>query len=175
MADEELIAYSILGPHFDAVRDTFARFSPTKGWVLDRLHAVKLVVTREAYAAPRNYARCREDGRLIELAPQAADVEHETLVAILSHEMGHAADFAYPGCWVLLGDSPSERRAVWIGERDDKPARRYRRLWHERNKDQIEWSADAIAEKVTGLKVRYCGDCMLQCFTGSAVRPAALR
>lgn len=167
-------AYSVIAPHFDAVRHAFSRFEPEPGVRLAKLGRTKLVVTRAAFEPPRHYARCRTDGYLVEVAPEAMDLSHETLVAMLTHELGHAADFAYPSSWVVLGTA-EDRYGFWIGGRDDKAARRWRGLWHERSDAQIEQSADAIAYTVTGLRVEYCGPCMLQCFSGGVPRPASLR
>jgi len=169
------IAACVLEPHFDAVRDVFAAFEPEPGIPLSKLHKTKLIVTVEAHDRGRHYARCREDGLLIQLAPQAADdLDHEQVVAIIAHEFGHAADFAYPGCWVLLHPGTPESHVVWIGDRNDRPARRWRRIWIDRSHDEIEWTADAISQMVTGIAIGYCGPCMLQCF-GGAPRPAGLR
>ena len=93
---------------------------------------------------------------------------------MLSHELGHAADFSYPGCWVVLDPRTDRRRALWLGWREDRDARRWRRMWYERDDDEVEWAADAIAQAVTGIPVTYCGRCMLQCFSGIP-RPSGLR
>lgn len=169
------IAACVLQPHFDAVRDTFAAFAPEEGTTLERLRKVKLEVTERARDAERHYARCREDGLLVQLAPEMAeDLELEEVVAVISHEMGHAADFAYPGNWVLMEPRSERRRAVWIGDRDDRKARRWRQVWLDRDTDEVEWAADSIAKAVTGLSIGYCGPCMVQCFGGKP-RPEGLR
>jgi len=108
-------------------------------------------------------------------------------IGVFCHEFGHAADFAYPARWLMPPDGPG--CAVWIDDPDVKPARQWRTLWRQRNdlagkrdktrpcehaRDQIEWAADGIAEAVTGKRVGYCGDCLLQCFRGEE-RPAGLR
>lgn len=165
------VAAAVLEPHFAAVRDVFAGFEPAPGVTLTKLRKTYLVIDPNLHATPQRFAACRDDAALIKLAPEAMELEHDQLVAILCHEFGHAADFAYPGDWVMLErDEP----AVWVGGREDRYTRRWRRLWHERNDDQVEWSADAIAWAVIGKPVRYCGPCMIQCFAGIS-RPPGLR
>ena len=163
--DEE-VAAAVLEPHFDAVRDSFIDFG------LDKLKRTRLIIEPGVYDGDRHYARCRDDGLRVELAPEAAQLPWMQLVAIISHEFGHAADFAYPSQWV----TPLKAgKAEWIGDRQDKVANRHRRLWNERTDDQVERAADSIAEAVTGMKIQYCGPCMLQCFSGGRARPAGLR
>lgn len=185
------MAAAVLEPHFDAVRDVFVEFEPEPGVKLDALRQTRFVVDPDAHDSPRHFARCRDDGKLIKFAPEAAQLDLETLTAITAHEFGHAADFAYPGRWVATRD----KKARWIGEggswhydrqgnaewrpergNQGKLVRRYQQLWHERGDDQIEWSADSIAFAVTGIQVYYCGPCMLQCFDAAgAARPGGLR
>lgn len=189
--DDVQVAAAVLEPHFDAVRDVFVEFEPEPGENLAELRRTRLVVDPGVRDTSRHYGMCRDDGRMIKLAPQAADLDLETLTAIIAHEFGHAADFAYPGRWVPA----RERRASWIGEggtwyyddqgnaewraepgRNGKRIRRWQCLWHERDADQVEWAADSIAYAVTGMKIRYCGPCMLQCFSAQGrARPKGLR
>jgi hypothetical protein len=188
--DDLEVAAAILEPHFEAVKDTFVDFEPEPGERLTLLRSTRLVVDPDVHDSPRHYAQCRDDGLLIKLAPESVALDLETLTAILVHEFGHAADFAYPARWVAVKGQP----ASWVGEGGSwyydsqgnarwqqdsgKEARRIRRwqsLWHDRSDDQVEWSADSIAQAVTGLQVRYCGPCMLQCFSGDGGRPKGLR
>jgi hypothetical protein len=182
--DECEIAAVVLAPHFDAVRDTFACYEPEPGLRLDRLLKTRLIVRKSIHNSPRHYAACRDDGAEILCAPQIVDdVPVPQLVAILAHEFGHASDMAYPGQWVVLRPGSRDQKAIFIGEPDDRRAVYWReRLWHERSRDEIEWTADAIAELVTGRLIHYCGDCVLQCFAplpGAGLRygrrPAGLR
>lgn len=108
---------------------------------------------------------------MLVIAPQAAELPVVTLVAILSHECGHAADFLYPARWVCERGAP----ARWVEEVDTKRARKLRKLWNERSRDQVEWDADSIAWAMTGRKIGYCGPCLLQCFEGGGKRPKGLR
>lgn len=163
------IAAAVLEPHFFAVRDVFLDFDRDS---LRRLRRTRMVVDPTVHDSLRHYAACRDDGLLILVAPEAVDLPVDNLAAIFAHELGHAADFAYPAQWVTLG--PGDE-AIWIGDRDDKIARKWRRLWEQRSDDQVEWAADAIASEVTGVEIQYCGDCMLQCFSGGKSRPSGLR
>lgn len=171
----------ILEPHFHAVRDTFAAHVPNgAGRPLGELSKTEFFVDQAVRTSDRHFAACREDGRLIVLAPQAVDLDLDTLVAILAHEFGHAADFAYPGDWMLLHPGEEEQHVIWVRGLDDPRANRWRSsLWRERGRDEIEMTADAIAEAVTGQRIMYCGGCTLQCFHGPEVkhtrRPEGLR
>lgn len=172
----------ILEPHFAAVRDTFASYSPDGGsTVLSRLRKTELLVSPIIRTSDRHYAACRDDGKLIMLVPQSVDdLDLDSLVAILAHEFGHAADHAYEGEWMLLHPGEEKQRAIWIGGMNDERANRWRKsLWRARGRDEVERTADAIAEAVTGQRILYCGGCTLQCFHGPDVkftrRPEGLR
>ena len=121
----EEVAAAELAPHFDATKDAFVSFEPEPedlpGMCLDKLQRTRMVVDPSVRDTERHFARCRDDGLLIELAPECVELPFEQLVAVLAHEMGHAADFAYPGCWVNPGGAKGE--AVWIGHLKTKPAR----------------------------------------------------
>jgi hypothetical protein len=163
----------ILEPHFQAVRDTFAAHVPEGGLgPLDELRKTEFLVDANVRNTDRHYAACRDDGKLVVLAPQAVDdLDLDTLVAILAHEFGHAADFAYPGDWMLLRPGEEEQHVVWVREMKGAPPDRWRSsLWKARGRDEIERTADAIAEVVTGQRIMYCGGCTLQCFQGPDVR-----
>lgn len=185
------LAAVVLKPHFDAVRDCFVEFEPEPGEGLDKLKRTKLMIDESVRDSSRHYAACRDDGLIIKLAPQAVELSTRTLTAIIAHEFGHAADFAYPGRWMTF----EGEQAVWLGEggawirnpetgrMDWQPEsgqeafliRRWQNEWHRRPDAQVEWAADSIAYAVTGQPITYCGPCMLQCFGGGRRRPEALR
>ena len=173
MRDDPEIAAVVLAPYFDAVRDTFASFEPVTGVRLERLRKTGFLVDPDVHDSPRHYAACRDDGAQLLFAPEiATEVDAETLVTILAHEFGHAADLAYPGDWCVLRAGSETQEAVWIGERRDRAAEHWRSwLWPRRGDDEIEWAADCIAERVTGRSVHYCGRCLLQCFSPAKRRP----
>jgi hypothetical protein len=170
MVGESEIAATVLTPHFDAVRDVFAEHVVADGQPLSRLRRTRFIVDPSIRDDERHFAGCRQDGMLILLAPEAADLPINTLVAILAHEFGHAADFAYPARWWCERDAP----ARWIADDSTKKARAWRKAWPHRNDDQMEWDADSIAHAVTGRPIGYCGPCYLQCFGGEP-RPKGLR
>jgi hypothetical protein len=167
----EVIA-CIIQPYFDAVRYKFASFKPEPSVALSKLSKVGFLIEPAVHNTPRHFAACRDDGGLILLAPEFADLSEENVIAMLAHEFGHAADFAYPGNWVT-SDDPT-KAAVWIGNRNDKQAMRWRKFWMGRNTDQQEMAADSIVKTITGKTVGYCGDLTIQCFTGKP-RPVGLR
>lgn len=178
-------AVAILAPHYDAVRDVFSSFEVAPGQKLSRLRQTGMLVDPSVSDSERHFAGCRDDGRQIIIAPGAADLPVPTLVAIIAHEFGHAADFAYPANWTFtsrgepaLWDSAAfelDGRAFKFGDEEVKGSSARRRLWADRHPDQVEWAADAIVQAVTGRSVGYCGRCMLQCFSGGKPRPAGLR
>lgn len=190
LTDEE-VATSILEPYFRAVQDEFSAFEPERGFALVKLAKVKFIVDPKVHDSERHFAATRDDARLMYFAPQIVDLPPETLVAIIAHEFGHAADFAYPARWLMPDRGPGCAR--WIknkdveqttknGQRvDSKSFRAWSRSWADRDKDEglgrdrIEWAADGIAEAVVGKPISYCGDPLLQCFCCGIERPAGLR
>lgn len=193
------IEATILEPHFDAVRDVFASFVPP-GEVerLSRVDRVQFVIDPKMHDTERHFAATRTDGLLMMYAPQFVDLPLDTMVAILSHEFGHAIDMLYPGAWTWpldgsgkshwVGQSSDVRASAWrmmFGSRkaksrtaadDEAPAVNWMKAWESRSDDSIEWAADGICEAVTGKRPKYCGKCLLQSFSGCGVeRPAGLR
>jgi len=185
--------YAVVQPYFEAVRDIFASFSPEKGVKLTKLRKTKFLVDSKVgrggshlpHCDSRHFAATRDDGLVMYVAPQLIELPEENVVAILSHEFGHAADHAYPAHFIMPPGGPG--KANWIGQEDTKRHRDWRRLWRGRSLDQVEWAADGVAEAVTGRPIGYAGECMIQSFTGMALcvgdstcpppvrRPAGLR
>lgn len=168
------VAYAIIEPHFDAIRDVYLEH-PLPDGSLERLEKTRLLIDPAIRDSERHYAACRDDGLLIVLAPEAAELPMASLVALLCHELGHAVDFLYPGRWACERGKP----AVWLPEQLGWPHKtrmgKIRRAWADRGADQIEWDADAIAYAITGRPIQYCGPCLVQCFSGGVTRPAGLR
>lgn len=185
------VAATILAPYFDVTRAAFAEFVPHGASApLSKLRRTKFRISDEVRDTERHFAGTTEDGMLIVLSPAIIDLGPESASAIIAHEFGHAADFMYPSDFF-----PPERgsgAARWLGdEADCKQLRAWRQHWNERTemarltaktpeienaKDQVEWAADSIAESVVGRAIRYCGDCMVQCWNPRAPRrPALLR
>ena len=172
VSKEEMAAAVIL-PHFDAVRDVFLSFCPEPGFNLDLAAKIKFRVTRTMHDSPRHFAGTLDDGLQMLFAPQIIDLDESTFVAILAHEFGHAVDFLYPGRWIVPHHGPG--KAEWISDEEDHHARKWKKLWQSRSRDVVEWAADGIAWAVTGRKILYGGDCVLQRFGKGFERPAGLR
>ncbi len=168
----EEIAAAVLEPHFDAVRDVYCQYGDGE---LQRLSKVRFVVDKSIHNSPRHFAATRDDGLLMLFAPQFIDLPEETLVAILAHEFGHAADFLFPARFVTTGT----KKAIWASDDqlDTKQFRGWQRIWEQRNRDQIEQSADSIAYEVTGRPIKYdfVDSCLLQRFNRGMERPLGLR
>lgn len=174
LEDDFIAAAVALQPYFEAVRERFAAFDPGDG-KLQKLERLAMWVDERVRDSPRHFAGCRDDGSVILVAPQLAELPEDTVLAILCHEAGHAADFSYPAAWELVSrDEP----ARWMGEikpgKLDRQSRKRLRAWHDRTQDQVEWTADAICHAVLGKRIGYCGPCYLQCFDGPP-RPDGLR
>ncbi len=199
VVDVDELSAAILQPFWDACRDVYIDFVPADGHHgLVRLKRTKFVIDPAIRDTVRHFAACRTDGMQMIFAPEIVDLPNENLVAILAHEFGHAADYAYAGSWSWPLDKAG--KTVWVGEDNRSRAMAWRELnrrsggsidvllepqeseavawmraWDQRSADQVEWAADAIAMAVTGHKLGYCGDCMLQTFDRCVTRPKGLR
>lgn len=158
--DEE--AYVILSPHFRAVADIVSSYS-ADGTKLTELSKVKFIVDSKVHDSQRHFAMTAENGRTMWFAPGIVHLALDTMVAIICHEFGHAADFLYPARWVSK-PRPGDR-ARWLD--DDlvgtTEAKRWQNQWLNRTRDQVEWAADAIAWELTDNKIEYGGPLELQC------------
>jgi hypothetical protein len=143
--------------HRDALSVVRGQFLATRRHFVEsgykRCKAVRFELDPDMHDSPRHFAACRHDGKLILCAPELADQEDHTIVAIMYHEFGHATDFLYRMTPKSVLDSDDE---------DDK--------------DEVERMADRIAEDVSGLRIRYHGPLKLQSFEhGRLGRPKGLR
>ncbi len=151
-------AAHILGPSVDAVRAAFLRAG------LSRIARVEWEVNQNARDKGRHFARCNTDGLSIVFAPETILLPPDTIAGVIAHEFGHAADFLYPGEFMLTAD------ADWLVERVSPPTP-YRRSY-----DDIERTADGIAEMALGVTIGYAGPCKLETLNaGVRPRPAGLR
>lgn len=198
LSDSETCA-SVLQPYFDAAKDVFVEELEKR--VLtgrSKLRRTELIVTEEAHDKPRHFAGTNETGSVVIAAPQMADLPDNVILAIFAHELGHAADFAYPASWTwpraragevaYVGSDAESRAVAWrqtFGKAHrtsstrfdhERPAINWTRAWEERSPDEVEWAADGIAFWVTGRRIGYEGPCMLQSLRSSArPRPKGLR
>ena len=167
-------AEAVIEPYFTAVKRVFVAGGATHAKV------VRLELATWIHDSKRHFAATDETGRLIITAPEFAELPEETIVAILSHEFGHAVDLLYPGRYVFADGELIEMPEVPPGELIDGKAEQANiartRAWERRSKDDVELTADAIAELYTGQKIGYCGPCELQCFNrGQRPRRLGLR
>lgn len=150
----------ILEPYFEELQILFVEAG------LDRVADTKLRCVLGLHDTPRHFAGCVEDGRIIYAAPELVEMPTDMVLGILAHELGHAADFLYPGEFVLREDHVI--RMV--------PDKQRFRGWERRDSDTVEISADYIAEKALGLAIGYRGPCHLQSLgNGGTPRPIGLK
>lgn len=164
-------------PYFDEVKRVFLDAG------LSRAKRTRLAIDRSVQDEPRHFAACRDDGLLVAIVPEIVGLPQENLVAILSHEFGHAVDFLYPMRWQLRdGELVEWSHPAWGGARaplDERALYARRRQWQDRPHDEVERTADAIAEEAyrrigAPRTIRYGGPCLLQRFGKGVTRPEGL-
>lgn len=183
-------AWAVIRPHWDDVLAIFER----KGHPEVRRASVE--VDEKWHDTCRHFAAMSTDGGLLALAPQMADLPVENIIALLAHEAGHLVDFLNPGrfwfrpasqvhvregCRVLsvLDVDPSEKGPVlfWFQTLPVKNVRKHMQEWEQRDKDETERTADAIASAMLGQFIGYTGpkDCLIQAVGAGIPRPKGLR
>ena len=167
-------AEAVIEPYFLAVQEVFI------GNGSKRCKKTRLEIAPWIHDSPRHFAACEDTGNVIITAPEFAELPEETVLAILSHEFGHATDFLYPGEFVLIEDSELVRYPPVPAKLIDAKAEQAHlariKSWEHRSKDTIERTADFITEMFTGKLIGYCGPCELQCFNrGHRPRRPGLR
>lgn len=172
MKEDEALA--ILEPYFEATRDVFVEAGA------QRCSRISLEIAPWIHDSPRHYAGTSETGKLVVAAPELAELPEGTVLAIFAHELGHATDFLYPAEYVLVDDGELVRLPPVPQKLIDRKAEQANlartRIWRDRDVDAVERTADAIAEKLTGRTIGYCGPCSIQCFDrGQRPRPLGLR
>jgi hypothetical protein len=161
-------ALLIIEPFFLEMQSIYTREAGLKRCAKTELYCAPWI-----HDSPRHFAACRDDGRVIVVAPEMAELPVEAVVAILGHEFGHAADYLYPAEFALDGDRRAVRRER--GQVDDTQWARWAKAWEHRDDDLVEVTADAVAELATGSRIGYLGPCQLQAFDRGAARPQGLR
>lgn len=161
-------AFAILEPYFIAMQERFVEAGLTE------TKRVRLYVARAMHDSPRHFAGARDDGTVIMLAPEMVELPEPTTAAIIAHEFGHATDFLYPGEFILGENRTAVRRQRNGLENDDRWIT-WLKDWEKRDDDVVEYTADAIAEAVTGRHIGYTGPCKLQTFDRGNARPQGLR
>jgi hypothetical protein len=151
----------ILEPYYEALQAQFAEAG------FDRVEGTKLRCSEDMHDTPRHFAGCATDGSVIYVAPQLVELPESTVLGILAHELGHAADFLYPAEFLLRGD-----HVVLVEE----PDKYLKKGWKQRDDDTVELVADGVAEFVLGVSIGYRGPCRLQSLgVGGGRRPLGLR
>lgn len=158
----------IIEPFFFEMRHVFVEEAG-----LSRCRKTRLYCAPWMHDTERHFAACRDDGLVVVVAPELAELPVETVVAILAHEFGHATDYLYPAEFALDRDRKARRRRRV--EADDVQWARWAKAWTRRDDDLVEVTADAVAEFATGNRIGYLGPCQLQAFDRGRARPQGLR
>lgn len=175
-AMSERAAAEILRGTFSAVQKAYIAVG------LDKVRYTRLSIDPSMRDKDRHFAGCKTDGSMIAVAPDMALLNPKSVAAIMAHEFGHAADYLYPGSFML--DRARKLDVKKPGNRSNDALPRARvHNWQNRNDDVVEFTADAIAEFVTGGRIGYCGPCKIQAFLDGSPeerdclqrRPAGLR
>lgn len=168
-------AFGIIEPYFIAVRERFIRSGAR------RVKKTRLEVARWVHDSPRHFAATEDTGHAIVIAPEFCELPPETVLAILSHEFGHAVDFLYPATYFVMDDGelvelPPVPLRAFEDKREEQTNYARARAWEKRDKDMVERTADRIAEHMTGRLIGYSGPCELQSFDrGERPRRSGLR
>ncbi len=157
----------VLEPYYLALQEDFV----AAGFPLAK--RTTFYVAPWIHDSPRHFAACREDGLSIVVAPELVELPEQTVCGIVAHELGHAVDFLYPGQFALGQGGSALRRGP--GDLGEEQWARWMLDWGARDDDQVEMTADAIAELGTGRRIGYLGPCQLQSFDGGRARPQGLR
>lgn len=160
-------AHVVLEPYFEVIREDYLDHG------LKKCKRTRLFVAPYLHDSPRHFAACKDDGSAILIAPELAEAPDSMVLAIMAHEFGHATDFLYPGEFVLGQGGPAMRRAE--KEVEEKQWGKWLKAWHKRDDDVVEFTADAIAERVMGVPYGYHGPCLIQSFDAVRARPMGLR
>lgn len=184
LTDDEALV--VAEPYFRELQRVFKRAG------LRRVEKARLIIDPSMHDADRHFAGASTDGREVRIAPVIASLPEDNLVAILAHELGHIADYAYPCRFQLVDggliewDHPDWKRGAEDVDPDAarspaearkaRTAHARRLQWESRESDVVERTADAVAEMATGRAVYYAGPCDLQSFAGGVrPRPPGLR
>lgn len=166
LTDEE--AHAIMEPYFEAIRAEYV----AAGLVLCK--RTRLVIDPSMHDTSRHFAACQDDGLVILLAPEIAEMSDSAGMAIIAHELGHACDFLYPGHFAMQGDDePAQLRDP--ASMKPKHWHKWIKDWQARDGDLVEMTADAIAHRVMGVRYGYQGPCLIQNFGAARLRPQGLR
>ena len=77
--------YAVLEPYYTAAQDVFVENGAT------RVSKTRMTCEDWVHDSERHFAACATTGLLIVVAPELAEQPEPVVLAILSHELGHAA------------------------------------------------------------------------------------
>lgn len=182
-------AWRVLSAYWDSVVGRFA----SEGY--DQPSLVKKVrVDPKWHDTCRHYAGASHDCKTLVVAPELAELPVRSILGILAHEGGHFVDLSSPGRYwfrqlravnprqgaavLAMGRSAGDGKLLWFFEElPEKNLRKHMAEWKERDDDEVEFVADAIAESVMGTKIGYVGHpaCLVQSLGKGIDRPTGLR
>lgn len=190
-------AWEVLRPVWEEIVLAFAR----KGF--KEPGRARVEVDAKWHDSCRHHAATQGDGRLVGYAPQTADLSPSSIRAIMAHEAGHIVDLSNPGVYwfrpaqrvrlregcrvvsVLDLDPSFQGPALFrFEELPTKGLNKHLREWgvygpggRDRDDDEIEFVADALAEYVLGQPLGYVGspECLIQAVGEGIPRPKGLR
>ncbi len=145
----------VLRAFYDSVLEAFLAAEPAPGVRLDRLKRVQVIVDPKVHDTPRHFAATHENGLTMRLAPELAHLAGPKVLGVIAHELGHAADFLYPGHLMLVAPGQPARWREPVG----KHSARRLEWWYNRSPHEVELTADAVALLMTGALISYAGDC----------------
>jgi hypothetical protein len=159
-------AQAILEPIWERVLDAFEEYGhqePSKA---------KLGFDPALHDTCRHFAGTTLDGKSVYYAPALADMPIDTIEAIMAHEAGHIVDLSNPGRWWFRGGE-----LCFLKELPSKNLKKLLVEWSERDDDEVEHVADAIAEVCMGRRIGYIGEggCLVQTWDKGKRRPNGLR
>ena len=139
-------------PNWTKVKKAFEKWFDRVEQEFPDFGKLELHSDAKAHDADRHFAYCKHVGSKISIsfAPEAEDLPEHNVMGLMAHEFGHAIDFRY-------GKAALEKRLGSL-PRD------------------VEERADAIANKVFGITIRYDKH-LVQCVSckGTTPRPKGLR
>ena len=181
VTDEE--AYAILEPYFVTAQEVFVEGLRRLGLPTAKVEKVRLDIDSAMHDTPRHFAGCETSGRVIHVAAEMVELTDGIVAGVFLHELGHATDFLLPARF-RLRDDRLEILPAYKNESDDpqgpevlalRTASNWMRQWERRNADDVEITADKIAEMVSGRTIGYRGPCLLQHLGQGDPRPRGLR
>ena len=184
-------AWDVLRPYWQQIVNVFR----SKGHN-EPQRVTRVKVDSKWHDTCRHFAGASQDAKLLIVAPELADMPVATILGSMAHEAGHFVDLANPGRYwfrrpenvrvrkgsraVSVKDLPASFRDEALFRFEQLPEKglgKHMNEWAERPSDEVEFTADAIAEVVTGERIGYTGPpgCLVQSLGTGIERPVGLR